>query len=73
MKILLLIYVWSFLSPLMLAVDRNNRILTHKAKIWMIVFSPLTLVIVLFFITITLILLFPDPLMDAVGDAYNNP
>lgn len=68
MKTLLMVIAWWWLSPLILIVDRKDRLLSRKAKYWLIVFSPLTFWLCIIWIIAILFMICPQAFFDAYMD-----
>lgn len=68
MKILFMVIAWWWLSPLILMVDRKNRLLSRKAKYWLIAFSPFTLYICTLWLIGILLMICPQAFFDAYMD-----
>lgn len=67
-KIILLVLTWFWFSPLMLAVDRDNKILKRKTIHWLIFFSSFSIYLLfgLFLLLVAiLMILFPGVFVEA--------
>lgn len=65
-KIIMLIFMWLSLSPVMFSVDGENKILSRKVMCWLIFFSPFTFILLFIFLNIVLFFMAPDTFVKAL-------